>query len=369
MRIDLAGWSREATVGDHPAFLALFEEADALGYDGVWFHEFRLQAEPWPYPCPLLLAAAVLARTQRLRVGTSVLVTPLHQPLLLAEQVLQLQFQSGRRFDAGLGRGTDATTLERLGLSRDGTRHRFEEATVALKVALEREGIAGLGAALPLYLAASSTESIAFAVGQTLPLLLSLEPPEGLQLQRLDEACRAMQGLARDGARTEVPGQAPGWTDAEANQGPQADAPTTSRADARTLRRQSAISRYVVIGESAAEAAQQLEALWPRLWQRRLYFAAKRGQHEAEVPPLDIARALREQFIHGSPDQCLAGIRDLYQQTGVGHLRLVFNANGLWSWTQALAGIRRFARTILAEVRGIGEIGEIGEIDEIRTSD
>jgi len=156
MRIDLAGWSREATVGDHQAFLSLFEEADVLGYDGVWFHEFRLQAEPWPYPCPLLLAAAVLARTQRLRVGTSVLVTPLHQPLLLAEQVLQLQVQSARRFDAGLGRGTDPTTLERLGLSSDGTRHRFEEATVSLKAALEREHIEGLGAALPLYLAASS---------------------------------------------------------------------------------------------------------------------------------------------------------------------------------------------------------------------
>lgn len=317
MRVDLAGWSREATVGDHQGFLALFEEADALGYDGVWFHEFRLQADPWPYPCPLLLAAAVLARTRQLRVGTSVLVSPLHQPLLLAEQVLQLQFQSDCRFDAGLGRGTDQATLDRLGLSREQTRHRLEEVTVTLKAALEGAGIRGSGSALPLYLAASSEDSIAFAVRQQAPLLLSLEPPETLQLERLDAAC------ARDG--------------------------TT----AKGLRHQSAISRYVVIADSAAEADRQLAALWPRLWQRRLFFAARRGLAEQDVPPLDVARTLREQFIHGTPDACLASLRSLRERTGVGHLRLVFNANGLWNRDQALAGIRCFARTILPAVRAI----------------
>lgn len=35
MRIDLARWTREATFGDHGAFLALFEQADRLGFDGV----------------------------------------------------------------------------------------------------------------------------------------------------------------------------------------------------------------------------------------------------------------------------------------------------------------------------------------------
>jgi alkanesulfonate monooxygenase SsuD/methylene tetrahydromethanopterin reductase-like flavin-dependent oxidoreductase (luciferase family) len=70
IRIDLAGWTREATRGGHREFLALFERAERLGFEGVWFNEFRVPDTAWPYPSPLLLAAALLARTERLRVGT-----------------------------------------------------------------------------------------------------------------------------------------------------------------------------------------------------------------------------------------------------------------------------------------------------------
>jgi len=132
MRIDLAGWSRSATTGHPRDFLALFEQADALGFDGVWFHEFRLLSDSGPYPSPLLLASAVLARTQRLRVGTSALVLPLHDPKLLAEELAQLHFQSGGRFDAGVGRGTDVQTLHALGLDPACTRQRFEAGCATL---------------------------------------------------------------------------------------------------------------------------------------------------------------------------------------------------------------------------------------------
>ncbi|PAT38596.1 LLM class flavin-dependent oxidoreductase [Vandammella animalimorsus] len=315
MRIDLAGWSREATQGPHREFLALFEQAEALGYDGVWFHEFRLQEQAWPYPCPMLLAAAVLARTQRLRVGSSVLVAPLHRPQLLAEQVQQLQFQSGGRFDAGIGRGTDPATLQQLGIAPEQARESMERCVLALQQALSTE--ASDASALPLYLAASSEESIAFAVAQRIALLLSLEPPETVQLERLDAAC-AQQGR---------------------------------HPEAQALRQRSPISRYVVIGATAQDVQAQLQALWPKLWQRRLYFAAKRGQTPEQVPALDTAKALREQFIHGTPEQCVAQLRQLQQRTGCAHLRLVFNANGLLDWPAALAAMRLFAREAMPALR------------------
>jgi hypothetical protein len=65
IRIDLAGWTREATRGGHREFLALFERAERLGFEGVWFNEFRVPDTAWPYPSPLLLAAALLARMQQ----------------------------------------------------------------------------------------------------------------------------------------------------------------------------------------------------------------------------------------------------------------------------------------------------------------
>ena len=106
MRVDLAGFTRGAKRLDHGAVLDFCARMDRLGYDGIWFNEFHFQQPPDPYPSTLLLAAGIFARTERMRVGTSILVLPLYHPFLLAEQIAQLHWQSGGRFDLGIGRGT-----------------------------------------------------------------------------------------------------------------------------------------------------------------------------------------------------------------------------------------------------------------------
>lgn len=298
MRIDLAGWTRDATQGPAREFFALFEEADRLGFDGVWFSEFRLMPARWPYPSPLLLAAALLARTERMRVGSAVIVLPLHRPQLLAEELAQLDFQSGGRFDAGLGRGTDPATFESLGIDAAHTRGLFEQALEHLQSVPHP----------PIYLAGSTPESIGLAVRKDLPLLLSLEPPEARQLEQLD----ALAGPAAAG-----------------------------------LRARSSLARYVCIAANRLEAAARLETLWPLLHARRVFFAARRGVKADEVPTVDIERTLREQFIHGDPEDCHRQIVELRQRSGIANLRCVFNANGLWSDEVALAGMRLFARELL----------------------
>ncbi|MDR0225550.1 MAG: LLM class flavin-dependent oxidoreductase [Burkholderiaceae bacterium] len=328
MRIDLAGWSREATRGSHREFLALFERAERLGFHGVWFHEFRLPSTAWPYPSPLLLAAALLARTERLRVGTSVLVLPLHHPLVLAEDLAQLDLQSGGRIDVGVGRGTEPAALRALQVDADTTRERFEQSCRILVQALSGRPVsAGPGPwrfedraplctpvqrpHVPLYVGGSTPETLGFAMDQDLPLLLSLEPPEGAQLERLDAAARS-RGR-----------------------------------DAAGLRARSSLARYVCIGRNTAEVQSRLQALWPLLYQRRVHFAGLRGVPADQVPPIDVARVLEEQFIHGTPEQCHARITALGERTGVGQLRCVFNANGLWSDAQAIQGMELFASEVL----------------------
>ena len=303
-RFDLAGWSREATLGPHRELLDFFCTAEQLGFDGVWFHEFRLLEGSGPYPSPLLLAAALLARTERLRVGISALVAPLHQPLLLAEELLQLHFQSDGRLDAGLGRGTDAPPLAQLGIAQEETRTRFEHCCTTLLDAAR---------AVPLYVAGSTAETLAFALARRLPLLLSLEPPEAAQLaqvRQLVDAAAGQQVLAR-----------------------------------------SSLSRYVCIASRRSEAQALLDELWPRLHERRVYFAGRRGVPAHAVAPLDTARALREQWIVGTPEQCHEQLMQLGQSSGIGALRCVFNANGLLSRAQALAGMTLFAREVLPALR------------------
>ncbi|MDM0089022.1 MULTISPECIES: LLM class flavin-dependent oxidoreductase [unclassified Variovorax] len=303
MRIDLAGWTREATQGDPRAFFALFDEADRLGFDGVWFSEFRLPTADWPYPSPLLLAAALLARTERLRVGTSVLVLPLHQPLLLADEVAQLAFQSGGRIDIGVGRGTEPATLAALNIDAAQTRARFERNCIVLQAQ---------AAHVPLYVAGSTPETLGFAIERDLPLLLSLEPPETTQLGHVADI---LQGRPS------------------------------------TLLRRSSLARYVCIGTDAASVQSQLDGLWAQLQARREFFAARRGVPPEQVPRIEPERMLREQFIHGDPAQCHAQILALRARSGIDALRCVFNANGLLDNTQALAGMTLFAIEVLPALR------------------
>lgn len=334
MRIDLAGWTREATCGDHRGFIALFERAEQLGFDGVWFNEFRVPAQPWPYPSTLLLAAALFARTERLRVGTSVLVLPVHHPLMLAEEIAQLDFQSAGRLDVGVGRGTEPAALQALQIAPEDTRARFEQSCRLLRRALCGEALPAEKGAWtipargampasvqrphpPLYVAGSTAETLGFALAHDLPLLLSLEPPEGAQLAQLQAAAAAQ---SRDSA---------------------------------TLQQRSSLARYVCIGADEAAVAQQLAALWPQLFQRRIYFAGKRGVPPDQVPPIDAERVLREQFIHGTPQDCHAQIAALRARTGIRHLRCVFNANGLWNNAQALDAMALFAREVLPALRAL----------------
>lgn len=303
MRIDLAGWTREATQGDPRAFFALFEAADRLGFDGVWFSEFRLPAADWPYPSPLLLAAALLARTERLRVGTAVLVLPLHQPLMLADEIAQLDFQSGGRIDIGVGRGTEPATLAALQIDPSDIRARFAQHCAVLQAKV---------AHVPLYIAGSTPETLAFAVERDIPLLLSLEPPETAQLGHVADI---LQGRPS------------------------------------TLLQRSSLARYVCIGATAAQVTAQLDGLWPKLQESRNFFAAKRGVPPEQVPRIDPERMLREQFIHGDPAQCHAQIVALRERSGIGALRCVFNANGLLDNADALAGMTRFANEVLPALR------------------
>jgi alkanesulfonate monooxygenase SsuD/methylene tetrahydromethanopterin reductase-like flavin-dependent oxidoreductase (luciferase family) len=330
MRVDLAGWTREATLGDHRAFLAIFEEADRLGFDGVWFNEFHFQDPPIPYPSVHLLAAAIFARTERLRVGSSVLVLPLHHPLLLAEEIAQLDVQSGGRVDIGIGRGTAPETFAALGIAPEEARPRFKAAFAVIRDALATGRAASLAGPWtfpetpvgppvvqephpPIYVAGSTAETLGFAVDNGLPLLLSLEPPEGRQLA-IYRAALAERGKAGVLAR-------------------------------------SSLARYVAIAKTRAEAEAQIDHVLRRLYERRLRFARARGEPEDRLPAFDPAAVLRDQLICGDPAACHAAITELRQRTGIGQLRCIFNGNGVLSNEEALAGMRLFAAEVLPALR------------------
>src|SRR5215210_489899 len=84
--------------------LEMCEEAERLGTHSIWLSEHHLFDDGY-LPQPLTFAAAVAARTKRPRLGTAIVIAPLHHPAELAEQAAIIDLLSNGRLDLGLGAG------------------------------------------------------------------------------------------------------------------------------------------------------------------------------------------------------------------------------------------------------------------------
>jgi probable F420-dependent oxidoreductase len=85
--------------------MALCAEAETLGFDSVFAGHHRFTPGFGHTEHPVVLLAAIAARTERLRLGTSIHLTPTQHPLDVAEEFASLDLVSGGRviFGPGLG--------------------------------------------------------------------------------------------------------------------------------------------------------------------------------------------------------------------------------------------------------------------------
>ena len=88
----------------YAAALDIIGWADELGFERVGFGEHH-QSEDGYLPCPLVFAAAVGARTRRIRIRISILLALLYDPIRLAEEVAVADLCTGGRLDLALGVG------------------------------------------------------------------------------------------------------------------------------------------------------------------------------------------------------------------------------------------------------------------------
>src|SRR5262245_29839933 len=109
-------------IDDPQALVGLAVRAEELGLDSVWVHDHvfnvghvfdRIGGKP--YYEPLTLLSYVAARTSRIRLGTSVLVLPYHNPIRLAKTAATLDVLSGGRLILGVGVGSIEGEIEAMG--------------------------------------------------------------------------------------------------------------------------------------------------------------------------------------------------------------------------------------------------------------
>lgn len=138
-RVLAEDWSRlpepsDASVVDRYVHIASL--AEPLGFDGVW----AAQHFGTPYgmtPNPLQALAFIAGKTERISLGTMVIVLPWWNPVQCAHEIAYLDIISKGRFDTiGFGRGVAKSEFDALGIDREDARARFSEGLEIVKRAL-----------------------------------------------------------------------------------------------------------------------------------------------------------------------------------------------------------------------------------------
>jgi probable F420-dependent oxidoreductase len=109
-------------------------KAETLGYDSLWLQE-RIFGD-FVMLEPVTLLSYVAAITTRLKLGTSVILLPLRNPMQLAKAYSTLDCMSGGRavIGVGLGGGHLGSHEEVFGYTREGRVTRFTEAVQIMKL-------------------------------------------------------------------------------------------------------------------------------------------------------------------------------------------------------------------------------------------
>jgi len=115
------------------------EAAEELGFDSVWATEHVIVGPDAVDPygrvyAPLATLAWIAGWTERIRLGTSIVLAPLHHPVHLAKETATLQELSGGRFHAlGIGMGWHRDEYDYMSVPFEGRGRRGDEVLRAVK--------------------------------------------------------------------------------------------------------------------------------------------------------------------------------------------------------------------------------------------
>ncbi|HTQ33624.1 MAG TPA: LLM class flavin-dependent oxidoreductase [Stellaceae bacterium] len=321
MRFDLSGCGAGL---DEAAknLLELGPWAEALGYDGLWINEEHFGQGSRVCLSPILLATALAMRTHTIRIGFSVLVLPLFEPIRLAEEIATLDVLSEGRVDLGVSRGNTSRYFEAWGLDYGARSAAFDGAFERL-IAFWTEPKVEVG---------SRTESIE-------PKCVQRPHPPIYVATYRDE------GAAWVGRR--------GYT---LFQGGQQSVPSIRRCiaaykDAGGDVSAVPIGRFVVVGETdeaayraALPAAERLTGNFRRGGEQ-----VRRGISTEDE--LDPQRWLREVAIVGSPDTVAARVAGLHDEFGFGSFMLVTGFLGNLPQQEVIRTLELFAGEVMPRFR------------------
>jgi alkanesulfonate monooxygenase SsuD/methylene tetrahydromethanopterin reductase-like flavin-dependent oxidoreductase (luciferase family) len=133
MHIGITPWQFNSSISAD-ALCQQAEQAQAWGYHSFWLPE-RHFAGDQSLPDPLMLLAAIAARTSTIKLATTSYLLPMRNPLLAAEQVAVLDQLSEGRLILGLGRGFQQAMLQAFKIDPKRKRDLFDQMLADMKKA------------------------------------------------------------------------------------------------------------------------------------------------------------------------------------------------------------------------------------------
>ncbi len=329
------------TAQDHGAVFArgveIAQTADRLGFDSIWCAEHHFSTYGY-LSRPLMFATHLAARTDRIRVGSAVVVLPLHHPLIVAEEIATADILSGGRLDVGLGRGYQPYEFARLGATLDESRARFEEAVDILLKAFTGEPFSYHGAFYnfdetsvfpvpiqrprpPIWVVGQSTESIVATAKRGFNLVSG---GFGVPLERLREFRKSFDAAIPDAAQRE------------------------------NIR--ISTQRPVYVTRDASELPEIVEQA---RWNMRVTLSLRQGLERVEkgraiAVPFETEptteQLLERYFVMGTPQTCIERIKTIQAATGINHFNASFWFGDL-AQDKLLRSMKLFAEEVMPAFR------------------
>ncbi len=119
------GLPQFGSLADPQAVRTVAVEAERGGYSSLWALDRPLASGAALDPIVALTMAASV--TERIRIGTDVLIAPLYSPLMLARTAASLDRLSDGRFTLGLGLGASSADYAAVGMPSDNLQARIEQ--------------------------------------------------------------------------------------------------------------------------------------------------------------------------------------------------------------------------------------------------
>ena len=315
--------------------------ADEWGLDAVWLAELHGAPERSVLSAPMMVASAVAAATERVRIGIAVQVLPLSHPLRLAEEAATVDQVSHGRLIYGIGRSGVVRTYEEYGISYAESRERFAETLEIMRLAWTRPKFSYQGkyhsfddVALspkpyqkpyPELRMAGATPETFPAIGRLgFPVFVAVRQGPFKQLVPYNEAYRAAYREAGHKGRGQVYLRVPAYL---------ADSETRARAELET----SLMSFFRYQAELGRDSARRAGG----------EIAAQRLQRVERLEALTFDEALATQVICGTPDSFTARLREVEEELGLDGILAELNCGGRIPH----AGVMRALQLLCQEVK------------------